>query len=301
MIKASIIIPSYNSYLTIARTLDALLEDQSGHIHEIIVVDSSDDHKTREVLSPYSSKKVKTVFLDKKTSPALGRNAGAQQATGDLFLFIDADAYPEPSWAAEIAKAIEAGALVGGGSIGLPPFQQQSPMAAAQFFLQFNEFMQTGSTRHKKFVPSCNLFCEKSLFRRMGGFPDIRASEDVLFGLNASKHSKVWFVPGAKVFHIFRESLRAYLNNQELLGRYILIYRRSYFKRWIYQGIFPLLFFPFFFTLKFIRILLRILGSGNLKYYGLFVISLPLFLLGLVRWSVGFIKGVFSREKFYSR
>ncbi len=297
MNKISVVIPSYNSFLTIRYTIDALLGQEKELLEEIIVVDSSDDQKTRDLLSCYDNPKLKTILLPKKTVPAIGRNIGAEKARARVIAFIDSDAYPADDWLNKISEAADEGVLVGGGSIALPTFQRWSLIAGAQYLLQFNEFIDHGEKRQKSFVPSCNLFCEKALFQSIGGFPDIRASEDVLFGFKAGEKTKLYFIPDIKVYHIFRKEFGGYLRNQELLGRYILIYRRQRSDSWIYKGLAAAAFLPAFLVIKFLRISQRVLTSFNMELYTLFVVSLPLFLLGLCSWAWGFFQGSISKEE----
>src|ERR1700686_1180601 len=104
MIKVSFIIPSYNSYQTINRTLKSVFALKSfENVIDVIVVDSSDDVITRELLKDVE-KALKIVLLDKKTSPALGRNIGAEQAQGELLCFIDSDVYLDENWLENILK-----------------------------------------------------------------------------------------------------------------------------------------------------------------------------------------------------
>ncbi len=294
----SVIIPSYNSAATIARTLDSLLAQEKSVSGEIFVIDSSDDGKTPAILSGYEKRGVRVTRLQKKTGPAAGRNLGAGQAGGKVLAFIDSDAYAAPDWTAKIAAAVEGGCRMGGGSLLIPDFQRNKALALAQYFLQFNEFLDTGKRRVKVFVPSVNLFCEKALFDELGGFPDIRASEDVLFGLATGKKTPVYFDPAIKVYHIFREDLGAYLRNQVMLGKYILIYRRKYYGGLLYNGAVPILLLPAFLLLKLVRITARIFMTGKPGEIGRFILSLPLFLLGAWYWAVGFFQGCFDKESF---
>jgi GT2 family glycosyltransferase len=153
-----------------------------------------------------------------------------------------------------------------------------------------------GDDRVKSFVPSCNMFCDRELFQKVGGFPEIRAAEDVLFGLKASKVSQLWFLPKVKVYHIFRKDWAGFLKNQMLLGRYVSIYRKSYYDSFIYKGIMPLVLFPVFLFIKLFRIILRIFLSGW-HHISRFMIASPVFLIGLLFWSAGFIKGCIIKEE----
>ncbi len=295
--KISIIIPSFNSGLTVEYTLKAL-DWQTGKnlISEIIVVDSSDDKKTKRILSQYESEKIKVVNAGIRVMPAIARNIGARQAKGEILAFLDADAYPTQDWLENIVKDYENGCQVGGGGIQLPDFQKNKPIALAQYYLQFNEYIYRGSKRIKKFVPSCNMFCNRELFQKAGGFPEIRAAEDVLFGLKMNKITNLWFIPEVAVYHIFRVGWAEFFKNQMLLGRYVSIYRKKYYDSFIYKGVMPLIFFPAFLCIKLFKIVSRISQAGWYHIYR-FIIAIPIFLIGLSCWSIGFIKGCLDNNE----
>ena len=288
--QISVVVPSYNSHLTIKHTIEGVLAADEGYLKELIIVDSSDDELTRAIIDDYSDKVTK-IYLDSKTIPATGRNIGAKHASGKLLAFIDSDAYPNPNWLSQIAKANAAGKQVGGGSYFVPPFQEKKNIAVAQLFLQFNEFLNTGSERVVDFVPSCNLFCERELFLEKEGFPDIRASEDTLFGIKVSKTHALWFLPEATVFHIFREEYAPFKRNQHLLGKYVFIYRAQNSTSFLYRGYTALVLLPLIVIAKVARMKLRILksGTGNVA---LFLRSSALFSMGMLYWSAGFAEAV---------
>lgn len=286
MSRVSVVVPSYNSAATVTQTLDALLS-QTKAPAEIIVADSSDDGVTRALLGRDG---VRLIPLPPRTMPGLARNEGARRATGEILAFVDSDAVPEPDWVERIEEAASGGCQVGGGAIDLPGTQRWKPVAIAQHFLQFNEFMPTSKKRSVAFAPSCNLFCRRELFKQAGEFPPVRASEDVLFGFEASKISNFYFLPEIRVRHIFRENVAAFLRNQMILGRYVLVYRRLRAPRaWFYRGLAAFLLSPFVMIFKGVRITCRVFCAGPtaaLEY----VLAFPFFLLGLLAWGVGFAR-----------
>jgi hypothetical protein len=160
----------------------------------------------------------------------------------------------------------------------------------AQYYLQLNEFLPVGRKKVKTFVPGCNFFCDRELFSKAGRFPDLRASEDVILGINISRFTKLWFFPDITVSHIFREDWKKYFVYQKLLGRYIAIYRKKESGRFFQKGIYPIFFAPIFFIIKCSRILPRIFRAGLIHILQ-FTKSLPVFLLGLTFWTVGFVQG----------
>jgi len=57
----SIIIPTYNREKQLCRLLDSIFKEDISDLYEIVVVDNSSDYDTHEVLSKYSSQKIRVV------------------------------------------------------------------------------------------------------------------------------------------------------------------------------------------------------------------------------------------------
>lgn len=296
MTSVSFIIPSYNSYLTVEKTMASIFGQRlKDMIAEVIVVDSSDDDKTRKIFKRFDHPKLKVITLDRKMPPSAGRNIGADAATGSCLCFVDSDVFLSEDWLTHILEAVNNGCRAGCGSVSVPEDQQKNALALAQLYLQFNESLAVGKTRQVSLVPACNMFVDRALFLKVGGFPNLRASEDVVLCLNIGRTDPVWFVPAAKCFHIFREERQSYFNNQIILGKYIIVYRRMMYHKWYYNGLWPVLLLPGFLLIKFLRILSRIAraGGGHFKNY---LMSFPLFLAGLYYWAVGFVQGCVQKE-----
>jgi len=84
--KFSIIIPTLNEEKYIENLLQSI-KKQTLQPVEIIVADAGSKDKTREIAKKYGAKVVKGGL------PAVGRNAGAKIAKGDILVFLDADAW----------------------------------------------------------------------------------------------------------------------------------------------------------------------------------------------------------------
>jgi glycosyltransferase involved in cell wall biosynthesis len=285
----SVIIPSYNSSDTITLTLDSLLNQAPVKADEIIVVDSSDNGKFDSVVSKYrTSVVIKFVRSLEKLTPAKARNIGFGQAAGNLLVFLDSDVVPSPALLSLYIDAYKSGFMAGGGSVKLPEFQRNMLIPTAQYYLQCNEYIPAGEKRVKKFLSGCNFFCERNIFKNVGGFPELRASEDVLLGLALSKITKVWFIPHASVFHIFREDWKSFLSNQRLLGKYVGIYRKRLSNHFLKNRLIMIILFPVFYIAKYFRIIPRIYHAGSYHRYQ-FLKIIPIFSFGLLCWTLGFI------------
>jgi glycosyltransferase involved in cell wall biosynthesis len=298
--NASVIIPAYNSHKTLERSIIGCQEQTAwDSLDRIIIVDSSDDPVSLELLEKLKQQeKVEVITSGVRVMPAIQRNIGAKNAQSKILCFLDSDAYPEKDWIEKIIAVYKSGTLVGAGSYKLPEFQKDKKIAKAQYYLEFNEFIDVGKPRKKKLAPSCNLFCDRKLFIEIGGFPELRASEDTLFGLKVSKYADIIFYPDISVYHIFRDTKEHYFNNQVLLGKYIFIYRKKTYNSLYYRGILPYIFFPFFMLVKLFRILSRLAKADSI-HIRQFLSATGLFFAGLFYWGRGFWKGIreYKNEK----
>lgn len=299
--QITVIIPAYNSHKTIRYTLDSLLTQSNLDIlREIIVVDCSDNPESLQILEEYKGKnKLNIVHLNKKTSPAVKRNIGAKLAKTEILAFLDSDAFVDRDWLYLIKTNYDSGILFASGSIAFAEFQKTNQIAMAEYFVEFWRYMTSGGIRKKAFVPSCNIFCDKRVFNKAGGFPEVNAKcEDSLFCKKVNKITDIYFIPEIKCYHICRDELKYFCRNLELLGCGNIVYRRIVYKSLLYRGIVPLLLIPVILLVKLSRVILRILKLGNREYAFLFIKVLPFILLGLLFWGFGFAKGVCKDERF---
>ena len=85
----SFIIPAHNEERLIGHTLNAL-EDAAravGHSFEVVVVDDASSDHTAAIAHAHGAR----VIAVSHRQIAATRNAGARQASGEMFVFLDAD------------------------------------------------------------------------------------------------------------------------------------------------------------------------------------------------------------------
>ena len=85
--KISIIIPVYNSSLTLKECLEAIFDSSFKNFEVIVVSDNSSDNSVN-IAKEYQCK---IIELPQNRGPGFARNSGAQIAKGDILLFIDSD------------------------------------------------------------------------------------------------------------------------------------------------------------------------------------------------------------------
>lgn len=91
MEKVSIVIPAYNCEYTLGRALDSIINQDYSNI-EVIVVDDGSKDGTYEVINSYLKKDYRIKAIKQQNmGPSSARNKGIELATGDYFMFVDAD------------------------------------------------------------------------------------------------------------------------------------------------------------------------------------------------------------------
>jgi glycosyltransferase involved in cell wall biosynthesis len=111
------------------------------------------------------------------------RNRGAQAATGDWLIFVDADSYPSSALLEDVAKAIESGRCLGGGST--------VRLEGVTGLTRFMNGLWNGLSRMTGWAAGSFIFCEMAAFRSLGGLSeDLYASEEIEFSRRLRQHAR---------------------------------------------------------------------------------------------------------------
>lgn len=100
--KLSIIIPTKNEEATLSGLFETI-NDQTFRDFEVVVADAWSTDRTREIAATFGAKVVDGGM------PGPGRNRGAEVATGEVLLFVDADVkFPSPNYLNDIIEELDA-------------------------------------------------------------------------------------------------------------------------------------------------------------------------------------------------
>lgn len=173
----SIIIPAYNEEKALPHTLSELLR-QPGN-YEIIVVDGGSTDRTLAIvqeflLSTQLSALRPPRFLAAPKGRASQMNAGAKQATGEWLLFLHADTIL-PAGAIQRLNEMEADQSIQAGG-----FMHQ--FSGDDWRLKLISFLDNFRCIRSRIIYGDQaLFVRRTLFERLGGFPNQPILEDVVF------------------------------------------------------------------------------------------------------------------------
>src|ERR1019366_4018560 len=90
MIKASIIVPTFNRGYILSEAIQSIL-DQTYPDFELIVVDDGSIDDTADVVNSFKDGRVHLIQHPKNIGVAAARNTGLAAAQGDLVSFLDSD------------------------------------------------------------------------------------------------------------------------------------------------------------------------------------------------------------------
>jgi len=158
----SFIVPAYNEERLLGVTLDALhtAARSVGELYELIVVDDASTDQTALVAQRHGARLVSVAHRQ----IAATRNSGAREATGDLFIFVDAGTIVNEAVVRSAVQAVRDGAVGGGAAV---QFDGVVPLYARLLMPVLVRLF-----RAARLAAGCFLFCTRSTFAAVGGFDE---------------------------------------------------------------------------------------------------------------------------------
>ncbi len=185
----TVVIPTLNEIAYLPILLNAL-DMQTRLPDEVIVADAGSTDGTAELARSRGARVVSGGM------PAVGRNAGAHVAGGDLLLFLDADVLPLPDFIARVLKEFEH-----------KEFDAATCFIAALGGNHLDRTICTGTNLYFRIIqpvsPHAPGFCilSKRLFHeKMGGFDEsLTLSEDIDYARRAKRCGKFVILTSARI------------------------------------------------------------------------------------------------------
>ncbi len=175
LMRFSLIIPAWNEEAFLPQTLTSItavmrqLEYKGVHQGELIVVDNNSSDHTADIAKQFGA----LVAFEPVNQIARARNRGAQIATGDCLIFLDADTCCSEKLLEHVLDKLSSGIVVGGGSTVAA--DREIPRMAMRV-IQFWNWLGCKA----KLAAGCFVYCRRDAFDAVGGFSDrVYAGEEI--------------------------------------------------------------------------------------------------------------------------
>src|SRR5918996_492403 len=178
----SIVIPARNDAQALRLTLDHLERLRGIETTEIIVVASGEKAQTENAVAG----RAKVIWPAQSTRAAL-MNAGASEASGDVFFFLHADSYPPVNALVEIEAALQNPRVVGGAF----EHRFEEHLWSLRFISWINR-RRYFFTRN--YYGDQRIFVRANVFRSLGGYREL-FMEDLDFSQRLKKLSWTTVIP----------------------------------------------------------------------------------------------------------
>ena len=205
--RISVIIPAFNEERLIGETLGRIESARASLSKlnwesELIVCDNNSTDRTAELAQAAGAK----VVFEPVNHIGRARNRGAEAATGDWLIFVDADSHPSAELFGEVAGQIQSGrCLAGGVTVKL---NGHYPKA------QLITWLWNGISRTFHWLAGSFIFCDVASFRKVGGFShELFASEEIDLSKRLKKLARA---EGRKIVILHRHPLLTSARKMEL-------------------------------------------------------------------------------------
>jgi len=195
-LKVSLIIPVKNESSSLAELIKSI-EEQTFQPTEIVLVDGGSTDSTITIAEQLAEKNSK-IKLNKQSeaSPGKGRNIGIENAQNEWIALTDAGIKLEKTWLENLVKTAndspEAEIVYGNFS----PIQDSLFVKCAA--ISYVPVLRKDSIRGKSVA---SMLLKKKVWESVGGFPDLRAAEDLMFMESVEEQGfKAAFAPHAHIY-----------------------------------------------------------------------------------------------------
>jgi glycosyltransferase involved in cell wall biosynthesis len=216
--RVSVVIPAFLSHDTVGRCLEGMLAQDLGSGgeagFEVVVVDSSPDERTAEVVRRYPA--VRFVRSPRRLLPHAARNEGVRHARGELLVFTDPDIYPPPDW---LSRLVAARRATGHVVVGALACHGGRWLDHGIHLCKFAKWLPGGAPRPVDMSPTANMLIDRAGFDAMGGFDGEHMLGDAEFSWRLLDTGRtLWFDPAAGADHHHVTGFRAFLRERHRRG-----------------------------------------------------------------------------------
>ena len=262
--KYSIIVPVFNRPDEVDELLESLGR-QTCRDFEVVIVEDGSEVRCEEVVGKYRDRLDVQYFEKPNSGPGQSRNYGAERSRGEYLIVLDSDVVlPEGYLAAVDKELTESPCEAFGGPDcaheSFTPVQKAINYSMTSYFTTGG--IRGGKKKLDKFYPrSFNMGIRSDLYRKLGGFSNMRFGEDIDFSIRIFKSgARCRLFPEAWVWHKRRTDFRKFFRQVHNSG----IARINLYKR-----------YPE--SLKLVHLLPAVFTIGVLGCLLLFLLGIALF------------------------
>lgn len=229
-LPVSLVIPVRDEEATVDSLL-ASIGAQTQPVDEVIFVDSGSSDRTLARLRDASLGNTPIRVIESGAgSPGKGRNIGIAAATNEWVALTDAGIKLEPRWLEELVEVVlrnpDVDVVYGNYEPVVDTFFERN---AALVYVPAKQ-ERAGAKMRGPSIASCLM--RREVWQAVGGFPDLRAAEDLMFMEQVEQRFKIGWAPRATVWWQLRPSLLSTFRKFVLYSRHNVIAGRQ--KYWHY-------------------------------------------------------------------
>jgi glycosyltransferase involved in cell wall biosynthesis len=210
-----VIIPTWNRASTIVASIESVL-NQTYPIHEILICDDGSTDNTREILTAFTDRRIRFIGGAHSGLPAVPRNRGLRESTGDWVAFLDSD----DCWLPEkLSVQMRAVGEVGCKASATNAWRVTPEMGRTMPYIQFESSKITlQDLLRVNWVICSSVLVERGIALACGGFPEdseLKAIEDFALWLRVASMTDFVYCndPLVDYLDVPSESVRANTND----------------------------------------------------------------------------------------
>jgi GT2 family glycosyltransferase len=215
--QASILICTHNRASDLALCCAALgaLDDPPGS-WEAVVVDNASTDATPAVAREWATRLGGRLRVVREEALGLSaaRNRAVAEARGEILVFLDDDALPEPAWLQALVEVLSRPGVMAAGGPVEPRFEGELPAWLGERYLPYLTVWDLGSEVvplvYNEYPRGANMAFRREVFERLGGFSHhlgrkgtkLLSCEETELCLRIERSGgRILYAPGARVRH----------------------------------------------------------------------------------------------------
>ncbi|MBI4684158.1 MAG: glycosyltransferase [Nitrospirae bacterium] len=218
--RISVIIPNYNSASTIGKCIETAFSSRYENF-EIVVVDDCSTDNSADIIGKFPCRFIR---LDRHYGASRARNTGAENSSGEILFFIDADCILQENTLELVNKAFDrAEDIITGGTYTLLPYNNDFFSTFQSIFINYFET----KCDEPDYIATHAMAVAPDIFKKAGGFSEdfLPILEDIEFSHRLKKLGyRLKTIPEISVQHIFNFTLIKSLKNAFRKSMYWTIY-----------------------------------------------------------------------------